>query len=221
MAPTTQAQNTWVTSGGDDFLQLQKTNGGGVLGGIDATGKSYGSLVPPITSNGLQTAKITLSSAQLLTFATTPVDFIPAPGANKVVYIMGLVAKYIPKTAVYVVSSSNRIVINSASCIASGSSTFNFYNGASFIAPSGVVDGSAGATIGSVIYNIPAPNGLTDVGVALVNSTALLDETAGPGQINQPFQIMLGDITTTTPTNMTSGNGTLMIVALYQIIDLS
>jgi len=55
---------------------------------------------------GVQTKKVTLSSADILSLHTTPVDLIPAPGPGKIINFINLISYYDFNTTAYTTTNS-------------------------------------------------------------------------------------------------------------------
>jgi hypothetical protein len=56
--------------------------------------------------------KVTLSSAQILNSNTTPIELIPAPGANKVIVPLSIFISANYNTTQYTTNTSGRIILN-------------------------------------------------------------------------------------------------------------
>lgn len=72
-------------------------------------------LIPPANAQ-IKFKKVSLSSAQILSLNSTPVELLPAPGAGKVISVAKVVAVFTYGTATYV-SAGNLNVVQGANNI--------------------------------------------------------------------------------------------------------
>ena len=102
MAPRTSPNPVW---------QLLDLNGE-VIATINNDGGSTIPAVPSLpntnvngTSAFMQVARVTIPSAMLLTLHATPVQILPAPGANKIIQVMSTVFRIIFGTVAYTLNA--------------------------------------------------------------------------------------------------------------------
>lgn len=69
-----------------------------------ATGKPQGYEATPDSTELI--TEVTLTSAQILALNTTPITLVPAPGAGKVIDVMGIVAKLTYNSAAYATNTT-------------------------------------------------------------------------------------------------------------------
>jgi hypothetical protein len=141
-----------AAGGGGGVSSLNAETGAVVIestGGTVAITKPSGSTINLEVANPILKTIVTLTSAQILALAATPVQLIASPGAGKFISVFGLVANYTAGTTPYTVGESEALSIEHGSTAGSEfliQTTGFLDQAASQIDPISTVFGSAEAT---------------------------------------------------------------------------
>ena len=140
------------------------------------------------SGNLLQTVQITLTSAQILSLGTIPVQILPAPGAGQMIVPVLATAKLIYNSIAYIVAVDSLLLVVGAA-VGTGNAAGPF------------------ALIGG-----PLAGFLDQIQSAYQIIGGMADASTLTQIINQPL-----NITTKNGTNPTSGNSTVILTVQYYI----